>query len=58
MDKTPNAKVTPPPVVKSHGQIYYECSGSRLTAWEKLSKVSQLAYASMAQRYDNIIEGK
>jgi hypothetical protein len=48
-------KPPPAPTVKSHGQVFYESSGNRLTAWEKLSKISQQAYTIIAARYDELV---
>lgn len=49
--KTP---VVPPQAGKSHGQLFYEATATRGTAWEKLSKVSQAAYAEFAASYDKL----
>jgi hypothetical protein len=45
-----------PRPTKSHGQIFYECSGTRQTKWETLSLVSRQTYDLFASHYDAAVK--
>lgn len=57
MSRVKQVEKSPAVNAKTHGQLFYESSTQRGTAWEKLSKASQQAYTLMAERYDAVTKG-